>query len=174
MADDLEIPAEAKAWIEVEARAFFDSGGVEYPRPQGLEAAEIHAFYDLAREDARSSSSVMLAALTKTLGSCVPPASSAAGSAGAPPQVTSPAAPPPAAVASDEGGQALLLNCTGGSIACWPQLALGLEARGSPPTGTGLRAWHRDDAPGLQGELTRLGLKLGHRQRLVTALEGQH
>ena len=42
LADDLELPAEAVAWIESEARAYFESGGVELPRPRGLESAEIH------------------------------------------------------------------------------------------------------------------------------------
>ena len=149
MADDLDIPAEAVAWIEVEARAFFDSGGVEYPRPQGLEAAEIHAFYDLAREDARSSSSVMLAALTRTLGGSALPA------------------------VSPGDGEAFLAR-TVGSAGCWPQLGLVLETRGSPPTVAGLRAWQRDDAQGLREQLTRLGLKVGHRQRIVAALEEQN
>ena len=46
LADDLELPAEAVAWIESEARAYFESGGVELPRPRGLESAESHAIYD--------------------------------------------------------------------------------------------------------------------------------
>ena len=54
LADDLKLPAEAVAWIESEARAYFESGGVELPRPRGLESAEIHAFYDMRREEARS------------------------------------------------------------------------------------------------------------------------
>ena len=48
LADDIEIPKEATAWLEIEARAYFESGGNELPKIMGgFEGAEIHAFYEM-------------------------------------------------------------------------------------------------------------------------------
>ena len=50
MADDVEIPDEAVAWVESEARAYFESGGRELPTiAGGFEGAEIHAHYEVRR-----------------------------------------------------------------------------------------------------------------------------
>lgn len=161
MADDLEIPAEAVAWIEHEARIFFESGGDVYPRPAGLEGAEIHAFYDLAREEARSSASVMMAALARTL-------------AGTKPGEAAPSATPAsvAAATAEQGGEAEgLFEQTVGSAEAWPKLAAGLQERGDAADLAGLRAWRREDPQSLQARLMELGMKLGIRQRLLIALE---
>ncbi|EOD16318.1 hypothetical protein EMIHUDRAFT_210674 [Emiliania huxleyi CCMP1516] len=125
LADDLELPAEAVAWIESEARAYFESGGVELPRPRGLESAEIHAFYDMRREEARSSS-------------------------------------------------AALLRETLGSAEVWPQLAAALRARGDAASASALAAWSREEPQALLAELASLGLKMGHRQRLLLVLQHRH
>ena len=162
LADDLELPAEAVAWIESEARAYFESGGVELPRPRGLESAEIHAFYDMRREEARSSSAVMLAALAKTLGG--PPAK--------PPAEPAPAAAPEPSSPADADAEALLRE-TLGSAEVWPQLAAALRARGDAASASALAAWSREEPQALLAELASLGLKMGHRQRLLLALQVQ-
>eukprot|EP00967_Tisochrysis_lutea_P097273 scaffold142806_cov43-Tisochrysis_lutea.AAC.1 len=183
MADDLDIPSEAVAWIETEARTFFESGGTEYPRPQGLEGAEIHAFFDKAREDARSSSAVMMAALAKTLGAT-------------PPRVTKENSASPTPVTQSQGacGCASTLNITSqatsvaipadvhellvqtvGCVDCWPLIASQLQARGATATLVELRAWQRADATEFRECIGKLGLKMGQRQRLLAALgETQH
>ena len=74
MADDIEIPHEATAWIPVEARAFFESGGQELPEIKaGFEGAEIHAFYEMRQRrmestDADTMMDALSAALFKTTG----------------------------------------------------------------------------------------------------------
>ena len=40
LADDVEIPAEAVAWIEEEAVAFFESGGTELPRDNRVDLSK--------------------------------------------------------------------------------------------------------------------------------------
>lgn len=74
MADDLEIPYEATAWIESEARAYFESGGQEIPTIMGgFEGAEIHAFYEINQRRMESTDQdtmldALSAALFKTTG----------------------------------------------------------------------------------------------------------
>eukprot|EP00962_Isochrysis_galbana_P061667 scaffold41827_cov191-Isochrysis_galbana.AAC.1 len=187
MADDVDIPPEAVAWIEHEARTFFESGGVELPRPHGLEGSEIHVFYDLAREDAKSSTAVMMAALAKTLGAAPPPtapppetgrgaaAAAAEPCAGhlAPPADAGPAAGPPAAPAVVDPDARECLVQSVGSADSWPSLASGLAARGLEPSLAGLRACHRDDPAQLRQLIAQLDLKVGQRQRLFAALGEQ-
>ena len=60
LADDVEIPAEAVAWTEEEACAFFESGGRELPRKPGLEGAEVLAYYEVRKPTVDSSSSAFL------------------------------------------------------------------------------------------------------------------
>ena len=60
LADDVEIPAEAVAWIEEEAVAFFESGGTELPRKPGLQGAEVLAYYEVRKPTVNSSSSAFL------------------------------------------------------------------------------------------------------------------
>ena len=69
MADDVEIPYEATAWIPSEARAYFESGGQELPQIMpGFEGAEIHAFYDMNQRRMESTDmDTMLDALSKSL-----------------------------------------------------------------------------------------------------------
>merc|ERR1711920_134514 len=74
LADDIDIPEEATAWAESDVVAFFESGGTELPRKPGLAGAEIIAFYDMKRQEAASSSAVMVAALARTLYGDVQPA----------------------------------------------------------------------------------------------------
>ena len=51
MADDIDIPAEAVAWVPCEVRAYFESGGNELPTIMGgFEGAEIHAHYELTQK----------------------------------------------------------------------------------------------------------------------------
>jgi hypothetical protein len=183
MADDVDIPPEAVAWIEHEARTFFESGGVELPRPRGLEGAEIHAFYDIAREDAKSSTAVMMAALARTLGAAPPAAAPETGRAAAAaaepragqsaPPAYADAAPPAAAPATaavvDAHARAFLVQAVG-SADCWPSLASGLKAFGLEQSLAGLRACHRDDPARLRQLISQLDLKVGQRQRLYAAL----
>ena len=74
MADDIEIPREATAWVESEARAFFESGGNELPTIMaGFEGAEIHAFYEISQRrlettDQGTMMDALSAALFKTTG----------------------------------------------------------------------------------------------------------
>ena len=69
MADDIDIPNEAVAWVESEARAYFESGGNELPTIMGgFEGAEIHAFYDMTqRRMETTDSDTMLEALSAAL-----------------------------------------------------------------------------------------------------------
>ena len=69
MADDVEIPHEATAWIPSEARAYFESGGRELPTIMGgFEGAEIHAFYEMEqRRFETTDSDTMLDALSAAL-----------------------------------------------------------------------------------------------------------
>ena len=53
-ADDIEIPDAARAWSEEEAYAFFESGGTEWPSPQGLEATELLAYYEARKPAAEN------------------------------------------------------------------------------------------------------------------------
>ena len=51
LADDIEIPPEAVAWVPCEVRAYFESGGNELPTIYaGFEGAEIHAHYELTQK----------------------------------------------------------------------------------------------------------------------------
>ena len=74
MADDLDIPKEATAWVESEAFAYFESGGNELPTIYGgFEGAEIHAFYEINQRRMESTDSdtmldALSAALFKTTG----------------------------------------------------------------------------------------------------------
>jgi len=69
MADDVEIPPEAVAWVPSEARKYFESGGMELPKIWGgFEGAEIHAHYELAQRRFESTDSdAMLDALSEAL-----------------------------------------------------------------------------------------------------------
>jgi len=69
MADDVEIPPEAIAWVPTEARRYFESGGRELPKIWGgFEGAEIHAHYELAQRRFESTDSdAMLDALSEAL-----------------------------------------------------------------------------------------------------------
>lgn len=67
-ADDVDIPDEAVAWIEPEARDFFMSGGVELPRKLGLEGAEVLAYYETRKQTVHNSSpEFLMGALQATL-----------------------------------------------------------------------------------------------------------
>ena len=74
MADDVDIPPEAVAWVEKEAYAYFESGGRELPQIMaGFDGAEIHAHYELSQkrfEDQTSDDmlNALSAALFKTTG----------------------------------------------------------------------------------------------------------
>ena len=74
MADDVEIPPEAVAWVPCEARAYFESGGRELPTIMGgFEGAEIHAHYEMAQKrmehmDSDAMLDALSAALFKTTG----------------------------------------------------------------------------------------------------------
>ena len=74
MADDVDIPSEAVAWVEKEAYAYFESGGRELPQIlSGFDGAEIHAHYELKQkrfEDQTSDDmmNALSAALFKTTG----------------------------------------------------------------------------------------------------------
>ena len=51
MADDVDIPGEAVAWVESECYAYFESGGQELPQIMaGFEGAEIHAHYEIKQK----------------------------------------------------------------------------------------------------------------------------
>lgn len=51
MADDVPVPPEAVAWVECEAREYFESGGIQLPQIMGgFEGAEIHSFYELKQK----------------------------------------------------------------------------------------------------------------------------
>ena len=68
MADDIDIPEEATSWISTEAHKFFESGGTDYPRPEGLESAETHAWYDLNQRQFESTDAdTMMDALSMAL-----------------------------------------------------------------------------------------------------------
>jgi hypothetical protein len=186
MADDLDIPPEAVAWIEHEARTFFESGGVELPRPCGLEGSEIHVFYDMAREDARSSTAVMMAALAKTLGAAPPapahsletgrgaatPAEPRADPSASPANAASPSGPPVTPPVVDADAREFLVQAVG-SADCWPSLASGLAASGLEPSLAGMCACHRDDPAKLRQLIAQLDLKMGQRQRLYAGLGEQ-
>ena len=60
LADDVEIPPESVAWIEAEARAYFESGGAELPRKPGLEGAEVLAYYEVRKPTVHNSSPAFL------------------------------------------------------------------------------------------------------------------
>ena len=47
MADDIDIPDEAVSWVKSEAVKYFESGGTWYPRHDGLDGAEVHAWHDI-------------------------------------------------------------------------------------------------------------------------------
>lgn len=74
MADDIDIPAEAVAWVPSEAIAYFESGGNEMPQIMaGFEGAEIHAHYELSQRRMESTGvddmlDSLSAALFKTTG----------------------------------------------------------------------------------------------------------
>ena len=74
MADDIDIPEEATAWVPSEAIAFFESGGNELPEiARGFEGAEIHAHYELKQKRFESAGmdemlDSLSAALFKTTG----------------------------------------------------------------------------------------------------------
>ena len=69
LADDVEIPPEAVAWVPSEARAYFESGGQELPQIMaGFEGAEIRSFYELNQRQFESTGSdAMLGALEQAL-----------------------------------------------------------------------------------------------------------
>ena len=68
MADDVDIPPEALSWVESEAIKFFESGGTDRPRNEGLEGAETHAWYDLNQRQFESTDAdTMLDALSAAL-----------------------------------------------------------------------------------------------------------
>jgi hypothetical protein len=69
LADDVEIPPEALAWVECEARAYFESGGLELPTiGGGFDGAEIRSFYELNQKHVESvGTDEMLGALSSAL-----------------------------------------------------------------------------------------------------------
>ena len=162
MADDIDIPEEATAWLESEAIAFFESGGVELPRPSGLAGAEIQAFYDVKREEAACSSAVMVAALARTLyGGKEPPA-------GTDVEATSSAAATESNAVVPAEWQFLESL---GLMAWQERLQAALTAQGGAGKGAcGLRAWQENDKNGFDMSLMGMGLKLGHRQKLLLHL----
>ena len=74
MADDVDIPPEALAWIPSEAHAYFESGGRELPELRaGFDGAEVHAHYEMQQKrmehtDTDSMIDMLSAALFKTTG----------------------------------------------------------------------------------------------------------
>ena len=102
----------------------------------------------------------MLAALAKTLG----------GPAAKPPAEPAPAAAPEPSSPADADAEALLRE-TLGSAEVWPQLAAALRARSDAASASALAAWSRDEPQALLAELASLGLKMGHRQRLLLVLQ---
>lgn len=68
IADDIELPEEAVSWTEREAFSFFESGGVCFPRKEGLEGAETHAWHDMTqRQFETTDSGTMVEALAVAL-----------------------------------------------------------------------------------------------------------
>ena len=67
-ADDIDIPDEAISWIEPEAREFFESGGQQLPRKQGLQGAEVLAYYEVRKPTVHNvAPDFLMGALNSTL-----------------------------------------------------------------------------------------------------------
>ena len=66
LADDIDIPDEAVAWVRDEAVEFFESGGSKLPRHAGIAGAEVHAWHDLQQRQFESTDTgTMLEALER-------------------------------------------------------------------------------------------------------------
>uniref|UniRef100_A0A7S4C102 Uncharacterized protein n=1 Tax=Chrysotila carterae TaxID=13221 RepID=A0A7S4C102_CHRCT len=197
LADDLELPEEATAWMEEDAVAYFESGGTLLPRPVGLGAMELHTYYDMKRHEALGSSSVMLTALKKVfqgtgrddaLNSTKPPdalppatlpgfrlASSDSNSvahdsndAGKP---TDEAATSTGEESTSTGEAVFPLFLNGLGLGGFREsLSCALVDQGEGEGVHGLAQWHARDAKQFQALLAQVGMKLGQRQRLVAAL----
>ena len=170
LADDVEIPAEAVAWIEEEAHAFFESGGTELPRKPGLQGAEVLAYYEVRKPTVNSSSSAFLMdALHSALrledepvdrgGTSAEPGGLAAEGevCGGNPLENS--LSPPVV----EDGEKLLRSL--GLAANWPAF----KADGLVSVERMLRALEHDQE-GLDKQLALMGVKRGQRKLLVSAL----
>ena len=67
-ADDIDIPDEAISWIESEAHEFFESGGQQLPRKQGLQGAEVLAYYEVRKPTVHNvAPGFLMGALSSTL-----------------------------------------------------------------------------------------------------------
>ena len=164
LADDVEIPAEAVAWIEEEAVAFFESGGTELPRKPGLQGAEVLAYYEVRKPTVNSSSSAFLMdALHSALHLEGEPADRGGSSAEPEPGGLGLGDSPLASTPVAEDGEKLLRSL--GLAAKWPAF----KADGLVSVERMLRALEHDPK-GLDKQLALMSVKRGQRKLLVGAL----